>query len=69
MNKLEKFFVAALNHVDSKSVRDWATSTNNRPILVKAALPYVGGGKTANGPTREVEFATFLTCLYLDGPA
>lgn len=51
------FLTAALEKVESKSIREWATSTHNYPIILKmAAKP----AKAGEDPTR---FATYLVCV------
>ena len=57
-----KFFEEALKHVEGPSVRQWATSANNRPILEKLSAPFAKKGEV-------LRFASYLVCVYLDGPA
>lgn len=51
------FFNASLAKVESKSIREWATSKVNRPIWLKIAE-----GAVAKGSSPEA-FAAYMVCV------
>lgn len=51
----EALFEAALERVESKSIRAWATSQHNRPIWLDIAKRYVGKDEA------EIRLATDIT--------
>lgn len=56
----EELFVAALTHVESAGIREWATSPTSRPLFVELA----GKAIEKKGPTSDpVRFATYIVCL------
>lgn len=52
-----KFLEAALEMVESKSIREWATSANNGPLFLKMAENAV---KKNTAPET---FAAYIVCL------
>ncbi len=55
----ERFLDAALEHVESKSIREWARSDHNRPIMLKMA----DGVLKKNPAADPLRFGTYVTCL------
>lgn len=49
---------SALEKVESKSIKEWANSTSNRPIFEKIAQ-----GAIDKGNTDVNRFAAYITCL------
>lgn len=46
----EHFFTTALGLVESESVRNWATTTHNRPIFIQLAQMGLDKGGTSADP-------------------
>jgi hypothetical protein len=55
----ETLLAAALQHVESASIRAWATSEHNRPIWLKIAA---GAIAKANGTPDVHRFAAYILC-------
>jgi len=53
----ERFLTQALAHVESESIRKWATTDHNRPLWVKMAKEAAQKGYD---PKR---FATYIVCV------
>lgn len=52
----EAFLDAALKHVESASIRAWATTDHNKPIVLKMAA------NSVEKNTNPQYFATYLVC-------
>lgn len=60
-SKAEKFTKAAIAAIQSTSMREWASSAHNLPIITKMAETAL-----SKDPKAEPErFATYLTCIAL----
>jgi len=54
---VKKFFNDTLGHIESKSIREWASSEHNKPIILKMAA------SARNNGSDPVRFATYLVCI------
>lgn len=54
----KKFLSDSLERVESKSIREWATSAHNYPLWLEIAAKAV-----ANGKTDTSMFAAYIACV------
>ena len=55
----EELLQAALSHIEVESVREWATNSHNRPILVQIAEGILTKN---NNSYSDLRFATWMVC-------
>jgi hypothetical protein len=58
-SKAEKFTTAAIAAIQSPSMREWASSAHNLPIVTKMAVAAIA----KNPRTKPADFATYLTLV------
>jgi hypothetical protein len=70
-----RFLAAALELVESKGIREWATSEANHGVWLKLARDWLDEIKPAvkwlgvtQRPDEALRFSTYIVCVYLDGP-
>lgn len=54
------FLDRALARVESPSIRAWARTEHNLPLMLRLATLAIA--KRGNNPDNELRFATFVTC-------
>lgn len=52
----------ALEHVESKSIREWVVSEHNAPLWLQIAENAVSKGKDPQNPDHVLRFATYIVC-------
>lgn len=55
----EAVFKSALERVESKSIRDWAQTDHNRPLLVRFTQGVIDKGGVVGA---DVKVSTFIVC-------
>jgi hypothetical protein len=53
----EQFLQEALSNVESKSIREWAQTEHNKPLVLKLAESFQKTGAPA------IRFGTYLVCV------
>lgn len=56
----KELFEAAVAKVESKSIREWATSAHNKPILLQIAAKATASKESE--PAKVLRFSTWLVC-------
>lgn len=61
----EQLMFAAVRKLESKSVRDWATSAHNAPIFQTYVEGLVRKGKRCTNADDVLRLSAYICCLYL----